>query len=65
MLLIPIPAKSVYSFIKKPKVLKTANKICHKLMGQGIKDTIKLYDDYGIVNIKNMKKYYKKICYYI
>ena len=65
MLLIPIPAKSVYSFIKNPKVLKTTNTICHKLMVQGIKDTIKLYDAYGIINIEKMKKYYKKICYYI
>ena len=50
MYLIPVPAYVIRSAIHNRKVLKVANKACHKVMGEGIKDTLLKQ------NIKEIKK---------
>ena len=55
MYLIPVPAYVIRSAI---------HKACHKVMGEGIKDTLRTADSIGIINLKFMKNYikwYKKL----
>lgn len=59
MYLIPVPAYVIRSAIHNRKVLKVANKVCHKVMGEGIKDTLRTADSIGIINLKFMKNYIK------
>lgn len=59
MYLIPVPAYVIRSAIHNRKVLKVANKACHKVMGEGIKDTLRTADSIGIINLKFMKNYIK------
>lgn len=64
MYLIPVPAYVIRSAIHNRKVLKVANKACRKVMGEGIKDTLRTADSIGIINLKFMKNYikwYKKL----
>lgn len=43
MYLLPVRASVVKSIVRNKKVLKTANKACHKVMGAGIKETCELF----------------------
>ena len=61
MYLIPVPAYVIRSVIHNRKVLKVANKVCHKVMGEGIKDTLRTADSVGIINLKFMKNYIKSL----
>ena len=64
MYLVPIPAYIIKSAIHNRKVLKVANKTCHKVMGEWIKDTLKTADALGLINLKFLKfyiKWYKKL----
>lgn len=59
MYIVPVPAYMVKSFIHNRKVLKVANKTCHKVMGSGIKETLQIADSIGIINLKFLKNYIK------
>lgn len=64
MFILPVPAYMIKSAIHDRKVLKIANKTCHKVMGEGIKDTLRTADEIGLINLKFMKNYikwYKKL----
>ena len=64
MYLVPVPACMVRNVIHSRKVLKMANKTCHKVMGEGIKDTLKTADSIGLINLEFMKffiKWYKRL----
>lgn len=66
MCLLPVRASVVKSIVQNKKVLKTANKVCHKVMGAGIKETYELYK--GLYTFPNdrttriLKKIFKEIC---
>lgn len=59
MILFPVPVYMIKETIHDRKVLKCANKACHKVMGEGLKDTIKTADKIGLINLKFMKWYWK------
>ncbi len=64
MFIMPVPAYMIKYAIHNRKVLKIANKTCHKVMGDGIKDTLRTADAIGLINLKFMKNYikwYKKL----
>lgn len=56
MYLVPVPASMIRDTIHNRKVLKIANKTCHKVMGKGIKDTLKTADNIGLINLKFIKE---------
>lgn len=66
MCLLPVRAGVVQSIAQNKRVLKTANKACHKIMGAGIKDTYELFKSlYTIPNNRTtniLKKIFKEIC---
>ena len=56
MYLVPVPASMIRDTIHNRKVLKIANKTCHKVMGEWIKDTLKTADNIGLINLKFIKE---------
>lgn len=68
MYLVPVPASMIRDTIHNRKVLKIANKTCHKVMGEGIKDTLKTADNIGLINLKFIKEaisWYKLLFLYL
>lgn len=64
MFILPVPAHMVKSAIHNRKVLKYANKACHKALGGGIKDSLQTADAMGLINLEFIKsciKWYKKL----
>ena len=64
MYILPRPAYIIKAAIHNRKVLKYTNKACHKVLGEGIKDSLHTADRIGLINlkfIKNYIKWYKKL----
>lgn len=64
MFILPVPAYMIKATIHDRKVLKYANKACHKVLGGGIKDSLQTADAMGLINLKFLKSYikwYKKL----
>ena len=65
MILLPVRAQCVYNIVKNPKTLRCANKMCHKIMGAGIKETVQLYDALWIIDTKIYKNILKRLSKFI
>ena len=59
--MIVVTERLLSNIIHNRQVLKFANKTCHKLMGDGIKGTLKTYEDMGIINMKETKRIWNKV----
>lgn len=59
--MIVVTERLLNSIIHNRQFLKFANKTCHKFMDAGIKDTIKMYDTLGIIDIKKTKAIWNRV----
>ena len=59
--MIVVTEKLLQNIVHNRQVLKFANRTCHRLMGDGIKGTLKTYEDIGIIDLKQTKTILNKI----
>ena len=59
--MILVTERFISDVIHNRQVLKFANKTCHRFMCDGIKGTLKTYEDMGIIDIKKTKAIWNKV----